>query len=94
MRTAPLLLGVVGVILVVISMRATAESALPDGPNRALVLRKCSSCHDVGLVVGTGGRTRDGWNGTIEDMMSYGMDITPAERGLVLEYLATSLPPG
>jgi len=94
MRTARLLLGVVGIILVAISMRATAESALPDGPNRALVLRKCSSCHDVGLVVGTGGRTRDGWNGTIEDMMSYGMDISPAERGLVLEYLAAYLPPG
>ena len=94
MRTARMLLGIVGIILFALSMRATAESALPDGPNRALVLRKCSSCHDVGLVVGTGGRTRDGWNGTIEDMMSYGMDITPAERGLVLEYLATSLPPG
>ena len=94
MRTARMLLGIVGIILVAISMRAMAESALPEGPNRALVLRKCSSCHDVGLVVGTGGRSREGWSGTIEDMMSYGMDITPAERGLVLEYLATSLPPG
>ena len=94
MRTARMLLGIVGIILFALSMRATAESALPDGPNRALVLRKCSSCHDVGLVVGTGGRTRDGWNGTIEDMMSYGMDISPAERGLVLEYLAAYLPPG
>ena len=93
-RTSRLFIGLAGITIVAISVRATAEVALPDGPNRALVLRKCSSCHDVGLVVGTGGRTRDGWNGTIEDMMSYGMDISPAERGLVLEYLATSLPPG
>ena len=46
----------------------------------------------VEQVIGAGGRSREGWDGTIDDMTSYGMNITPAERGLVLEYLATYLP--
>jgi hypothetical protein len=91
-RTARLVIGLAGIVLVATSVRATAEVALPDGPNRAVVMRKCGFCHDMSMVVGTGGRSREGWNGTIEDMVSYGMDITPAERGLVLEYLATYLP--
>jgi len=54
-----------------------------------MVLRTCTTCHDLGMVLGTGGRTRDGWNGTIDDMISYGMSIPVAERQLVLDYLAT-----
>jgi hypothetical protein len=92
MSRAPLLIGLVCATAFALGLRAAAQVTLPDGPNRALVLRKCGSCHDMGMVVGTGGRSREGWNGTIEDMMSYGMDITPAERGLVLEYLTTYLP--
>ena len=92
MRAARLFLGFIGVSLVVISVRASAEVALPDGPNRALVSRACGACHDLGMVIATGGRSREGWNGTIEDMTSYGMNVTPAERAQILEYLATYLP--
>jgi hypothetical protein len=91
MRTARILMAVV-VTLVALCVHATAEIVLPEGPNRELVSRTCGSCHDMSMVVGTGGRTREGWNGTIDDMVSYGMSITPAERRLVLEYLATYLP--
>jgi hypothetical protein len=93
MRTARLLIAVVGATLVALGLRATAQVTLPEGPNRELVSRACGACHDLGVVVGTGGRSREGWNGTIEDMTSYGMEIMPAERRLVLEYLATYLPP-
>ena len=92
MRTARLLIGVVGATLVALGLRATAQVTLPEGPNRELVSRMCSTCHDLGMVTGAA-RSREGWNGTIDDMISYGMNITPAERRLVLEYLATYLPP-
>ena len=92
MRTARLLIGVVGATLVTLGLRATAQVTLPEGPNRELVSRMCSTCHDLGMVTGAA-RSREGWNGTIDDMISYGMNITPAERRLVLEYLATYLPP-
>ena|SRR2546425_90786 len=92
MRIARPLIGVVGVTLVALGVRATAQVALPDGPNRELVSRTCGACHDLGMVIGAGGRSREGWDGTIDDMTSYGMNITQAERRLVLEYLATYLP--
>jgi hypothetical protein len=70
------------------------DSRMPEGPNRELVARKCTSCHDVSNFVGTAGRSRAGWDVKIEDMVSlYGMRITPEERALVLDYLATYLPP-
>jgi len=92
MRTARMLIAVVGPTLVALGLRATAQVTLPEGPNRELVSRMCSTCHDLGMVTGAA-RSREGWNGTIDDMISYGMNITPAERRLVLEYLATYLPP-
>ena len=92
MRTARLLIGVVSLTLVALGLRATAQVTLPEGPNRELVSRACSTCHDLGMVTGAA-RSREGWDGTIDDMISYGMNITPAERRLVLEYLATYLPP-
>jgi hypothetical protein len=96
MRTTRLLIGTVGAILVVLSVRTTTaqiDPRMPEGPNRDLVARRCSSCHDLGNLVGTAGRTRAGWDVKIDDMKAYGMNITPAERALILEYLATYLPP-
>ena len=71
---------------------AAAEIALPNGPNRDLVAQICSACHDVGMLVTTGGRSQAGWNGTIDDMVSYGLSISPGDRAMVLEYLSTYLP--
>ena len=92
MQRARLLIGVAGATLVALGLRAAAQLTLPDGPNRDLVSRMCGACHDLGMVVGAGGRSREGWDGTIDDMTSYGMNISQAERRLVLEYLATYLP--
>jgi hypothetical protein len=96
MTKARLLIGVLGAILVFLSVRSTTaqiDPRMPEGPNRELVARKCTSCHDVSNFVGTAGRSRAGWDVKIEDMVLYGMRITPEERALVLDYLATYLPP-
>src|SRR5262245_29309517 len=92
-RSAPLFIGLIGIAIIASSPHATAEVMLPEGPNRALVMRACGACHDMSMVVSTGGRTREGWNSTIDDMVAYGMSITAAERRQVLEYLAAYLPP-
>jgi hypothetical protein len=89
------LIGVVGVILVVLGGRtATAQQIdprLPEGPNRELVVRKCGSCHDLSNLYSTVGRSRERWGQTIDDMVLFGMDITPQDRALILDYLATAL---
>jgi hypothetical protein len=77
-------------------VRATSaqiDSRMPVGPNRELVARVCTGCHDLGNLVATAGRTRAGWDVKLDDMVLYGMKITPEQRGQILEYLATFLPP-
>ena len=78
MREARVLIGVVSLILVVLSVRISAaqiDSRMPEGPNRTLVARLCTTCHDIGHLVSTGG-----------------LRVTPEERALILDYLATYLP--
>ena len=75
-----------------LGLGANAQLTLPEGLNRELVARTCGACHDVAMVVATGGRSREGWDATLEDMTSYGMEITPTDRRLVLDYLTTYLP--
>src|SRR5437763_810851 len=97
MRTARLLLGVAAASFAVLSIdpghAQQIDSRLPEGPNRALVNRVCTSCHDIGNLVATNGRSRAGWSVKIDDMVLYGLKITPEDRAMVLDYLATFLPP-
>src|SRR2546430_16753797 len=73
MRTVRVMIVVAGAALVALGARATAELALPDGPNRELVSRMCGACHDLGTLIGAGGRSREGWDGTIDAMASFGL---------------------
>ena len=91
-KRARLLIGIIGILLVGLVVRGHAKVALPEGPNRELVERMCGSCHDVEMVA-INGRSEERWNGTIDEMTGYGLRLSPAERALVLKYLATYLPP-
>jgi len=66
---------------------------LPAGPNKEVVAQACSSCHDLDMVFDAAGQTREGWNGTIEEMTGYGLQVSAAERAQILEYLASFLGP-
>jgi hypothetical protein len=66
---------------------------LPAGPNRDIVALACGSCHDLDMVYEAAGQTCEGWNGTIDEMMGYGMKVSPAERAQILEYLTSFLGP-
>ena len=92
MRAARLLIGILGSVLVGLVVRGNAQVGLPEGPNRELVERACGSCHDIETVV-INGRSEENWNGTIDEMTGYGLRLSPAERALILKYLATYLPP-
>jgi hypothetical protein len=93
MTRAQLLFGVVGATLLALGGSAVSQVELPAGPNRDIVYRKCASCHDLQNLVDTKGLSRENWNGTIDDMVTYGMTITPDEREQILQYLAAYLPP-
>ena len=101
MTTARLLTATLGAALLGLAILAgTAALAqeddiarLPEGPNRDLVARKCGPCHPLSNLTSTAGRNRERWNDKIDDMVLFGLKITTEERALVLDYLATYLPP-
>src|ERR1700681_3639443 len=66
---------------------------LPAGPNRDFVARICASCHDLDMVNAAAGLNREGWDGAIEEMISYGLRGSPQDKEMLLEYLATALGP-
>jgi mono/diheme cytochrome c family protein len=82
--------GVIGASLLSVGAGAVE---LPTGPNKDVVARACGSCHDLDMVFDAAGQTREGWNGTIEEMTGYGLQVSAAERAQILEYLASFLGP-
>ena len=66
-------------------------ATLPEGPSRELVEAVCGSCHDIEMVV-INGRSEERWGLTMDEMASYGMQVSPGDRALILRYLATYLP--
>lgn len=95
MKTARLLIGVMAGLLStqMAAAQTMDDPRMPAGPNRELVIKTCIGCHPLNFLYSTVGRSRDGWNRTIEDMVRYGMNVTTQEREQILEYLATSLGP-
>ncbi len=62
--------------------------ALPDGTGKAQVEAYCSTCHQLGNIVNSGGYTREGWQQLIATMIAL-----PKEQGdVVVEYLAKNFP--
>jgi hypothetical protein len=91
-RTGRFLIGTVTAIFVAFGGPVTAQTTLPDGPNRDLVAGVCGSCHDIEMVV-INGRSEERWRNTIQEMTGYGLLISQADQALILEYLTTYLPP-
>ena len=83
-----------GALSISVAMLGTATAQLrdlPPGPNRDMVSRACQACHDLSMVVAATGLTREGWNATIEEMISYGMRVDKEDREKILEYLSSYL---
>jgi hypothetical protein len=66
---------------------------LPVGPNRELVYQYCETCHSVKNLVDTGGMSRSQWAEKLSTMETYGLQIEPDQKTLIVEYLAIYLAP-
>jgi hypothetical protein len=91
MNRASLLFCILGITFVTIGDARAQRNELPAGPNRDLVFRECQACHDLSMVFAATGLNRDGWDATIEEMVSYGMRTNPEDRAKILEYLSSFL---
>jgi hypothetical protein len=86
---ASLVIGIT-VLAAMVPLRAQFAT-LPEGPNRQLVEAVCGSCHDIEMVA-INGRSEERWRLTIDEMVGYGLRLSPSDRALILGYLATYLP--
>lgn len=86
-----LLIGALGMTLTMLGPAAAQRKELPAGPNRDVVSRACQACHDLDMVLSAAGLTREGWDATIEEMISYGMRVDKEDRAKIVDYLASYL---
>ena len=93
MTKALLLLGLLGAAFVTLDGAAAQLKELPEGPNREMVAHECTACHDIGMVLSQSGLERAGWSATIDEMMGYGLRVTPEEQAKILDYLSNFLGP-
>ncbi len=61
------------------------ESALPDGPGRAIFVGNCAACHSMELPLDMR-QSEAEWNATISQMVTYGAQITPQEQEILVKY--------
>ena len=91
MKGGRLLFGALSISVAMLGPAAAQPGDLPAGPNRDLVSRACQACHDLNMVLAATGLTREGWDATIEEMISYGMRVDADDRAKILEYLSNAL---
>jgi virginiamycin B lyase len=91
MSRAKTVFGVLGATVLMVGAAAAQGIELPAGPGREVVSRECQACHDLAMVVGSTGLTREGWSGVIDEMTSYGLNVTPQQRTQILDYLSKYL---
>jgi hypothetical protein len=90
-RLVILFFSVLGASLITLGAASAQRLELPAGPNREVVSRECQACHDLSMVVAAIGLSPEGWEATIEEMISYGMRVTPEEQKKILDYLSNYL---
>jgi hypothetical protein len=87
MRRLIFLTGAIGGSLFALVAGAADITALPEGPNRDLVSKACTTCHDLQLVFDGAGFSREDWNMALDEMVANGMSMAIS----VLDWAATTL---
>jgi virginiamycin B lyase len=68
------------------------QVTLPDGGGKELVQTACSECHGLGQVANSGGYDHQGWQLTVERMVTDGAKVPPNQVSLVVDYLTKAFP--
>ncbi|GIW25106.1 c-type cytochrome [Meiothermus sp.] len=71
---------------------AVAQTQLPEGPGKSLVEQKCAICHGLEVTVNQRLSATD-WDFLVGQMINNGAPVSPEERKVIVEYLATNFGP-
>ena len=72
-------------------LATAAWAQLPDGPGKAETEKICSQCHELERSVSLR-QDRDGWQATLNKMITLGAKGTDQEFQAVVDYLAKNYP--
>jgi cytochrome c553 len=92
-----LLAACVGLAWAIVSSSTASHAAapgddLPDGPGKKVLLRACTTCHDLDEVTKFKGYyTRAQWKDIVVTMREYGATLDEAEVEPLAEYLFAAL---
>ena len=75
----------IAILLVVVS--PISAQVLPDGPGKAETEKVCSKCHELSRSVSQR-QSRDGWEVTIDKMVSFGAEASDKELDAIADYLS------
>ncbi len=70
----------------VLAFGLNIQAGTEEEGERILTLR-CMRCHDLGRIE-EAGKDRDEWESTVKTMMRIGASVTPAEKDILIDYLA------
>jgi cytochrome c553 len=74
------------------SRAAAPGDELPDGPGKKVLLRACTTCHDLDEVTKFKGYyTRAQWKDIVVTMREYGASVTDEEVDPLADYLASAI---
>lgn len=81
-------------LLIAIAFATSAVSAqqLPAGPGADVLKSRCVICHESDIITSQK-LSLTGWTNSINKMVRWGSQITPAEREVLQPYLATNFGP-
>lgn len=78
-------------LLATLAFPALLSAQLPEGPGKEETMKQCRTCHEVARSISPR-QDRDGWIGTMNKMVAFGMKTSDAEYALILDYLAKHYP--
>ena len=77
---------------VVLGAQVLGAQALPAGAGADVLKQRCVSCHESDIITSQK-LSLTGWTRSVDKMVRWGAQITPAEREVLHPYLAASFGP-
>ena len=87
-----LLVAVIALVFTFPALSRAQNVQLPEGAGKAIVQTACTVCHDLERVVRETGNTPEGWQTTLNNMVTLGAQVTPNQVKVVHEYLSGNFP--
>src|SRR3954452_8429277 len=74
-----------------LALPARSQTALPDGPGKAVIESACLGCHEP-VRITSAGYNRQDWQNIVHMMLNVGAPVPPDQVGVLTDYLVQNFP--